>query len=98
MITIIAKWTIIPEHREFVMERLRAMIKESRQEPGNLRYDLFRMDANQDEVLLHEEYESPEAFQVHRDAPYFKKMVLEECLPKLSKRSMTIFGEPLEKR
>lgn len=98
MITILAKWSVPAEHSDFVMTRLRTMVEESRREPGCLRYDLFRMDGEPQEILLHEEYKSHEAFQVHREAPYFKKLVLEDCLPKLSHRSMTIFGEALEKR
>ncbi|TDF84337.1 putative quinol monooxygenase [Pseudomonas sp. H9] len=61
-----------PEHRDAVEQALRVMVEHSRNEPGNLRYDLF---CREGEVLafdLFELYSDEAAVQAHRSSAHYQ--------------------------
>lgn len=51
---------------------LSAMRVQSRAEPGNLRWDIWRDKANPDRFVLDELYVDEAAVAAHRDSPHFK--------------------------
>lgn len=51
---------------------LDGMIAPSRAEPGNLRYDLWRDQANAERFVLDELYSSNDAIAAHRETAHFK--------------------------
>jgi len=54
-----------------VLQTLRVMVENTRAEPGNLVYDLYR-DQIGTGFTLFEAYTSQDAVDTHRAAPYFK--------------------------
>jgi autoinducer 2-degrading protein len=54
----------------------------ARQEPGNLRFDIFRSRSNISHFLFAEEYDSEESINKHRETPHFLKW-LETVTPLL---------------
>ena len=49
--------------------------KNARQEPGNLRFDIFRSKENPSHFLFIEEYDSEESANNHRETLHFAKWV-----------------------
>jgi autoinducer 2-degrading protein len=45
----------------------------ARQEPGNLRFDIFRSRDNPSRFLFAEEYEGEASVNLHRETPHFLK-------------------------
>ena len=50
------------------------IVEKSRQEAGNLRYDYFFSAEKENEILLVEKWESPEAQQHHSTLPHFAEI------------------------
>ena len=51
---------------------LDGMVAQSRQEPGNLRYDLWRDQADPSRFVLDELYADNSAVATHRQSPHFQ--------------------------
>ena len=51
---------------------LEGLIAPSRSEPGNLRYDLWRDQADENRFVLDELYVDAAAFAAHRSSPHFQ--------------------------
>jgi quinol monooxygenase YgiN len=66
--------SIVPkaEHVEEVEAELRRMVQASRQEPGNLRYDLYRISEGPASFHLFETYEGPAAMDAHRGSEHYQ--------------------------
>lgn len=74
--TVIAVHAVITPKPEFaaqVEQELRNMVSASRQEPGNLRYDLLQEDAG-GLIRFHiqERYRDMAAVQAHRDSAHYQ--------------------------
>lgn len=54
---------------------LDGMVAPSRKEPGNLRYDLWRDQADPDRFVLDELYADDDAVAAHRATPHFQSYV-----------------------
>ena len=54
---------------------LDGMVAPSRKEPGNLRYDLWRDQADPDRFVLDELYANDDAVAAHRATPHFQTYV-----------------------
>lgn len=68
-IALFATLSPLPEHREVVLQALEALVQGTRNEPGNLRYDLY---AGEDGSLqLHELYRNQAAIDAHRASPHY---------------------------
>ncbi|MFB4392081.1 MULTISPECIES: putative quinol monooxygenase [unclassified Pseudomonas] len=61
-----------PEHRDAVEDALREMVRHTRAEPGNLRYDLFRREGEVLAFELFELYVDADAVEAHRQSPHYQ--------------------------
>ena len=66
--------SIVPkaEHVADVEAELRRMVLASRQEPGNLRYDLYRIAETPTSFHLFEAYDGPAAMDAHRGSEHYQ--------------------------
>ncbi|HEV7656764.1 MAG TPA: putative quinol monooxygenase [Mycobacteriales bacterium] len=69
-VTLLASFEPTPGGEDKLAALLLWMVGNTRQEPGNQRYDLYRADKGS--FHLFEEYADDAALQAHRDADYFK--------------------------
>ncbi len=60
-------------------------------EPGCKLYQASRSKDNPDYILIYEHYDDDAALQAHRDAPYFKEIILEQVIPLLEKREPVFY-------
>lgn len=61
-----------PEHRNAVENALREMVRHTRAEPGNLRYDLFLREGEVLAFELFELYVDAAALETHRQSPHYQ--------------------------
>jgi quinol monooxygenase YgiN len=61
-----------PEHVKDVEEELLRMVGLSRKEPGNLRYDLYRISEGATSFHLFESYDSPASMDAHRASAHYQ--------------------------
>jgi autoinducer 2-degrading protein len=85
MLTVIVKFTVLPDRMEEFLEGIRINARSSlRDEPGCLRFDVHRSRDNDSEVLLYEIYADEDAFQTgHRGSAHFAawREVMARCVP-----------------
>ena len=67
---------------------------EAREEPGNLRFDVFRSRSNPSKFLFAEAYDSEESVNKHRETPHFLKW-LETVTPLLVEPRQRAPGEDI---
>ena len=82
----VARWRPRPGEADKVEAILRELAAAVRQEPGNLRFIVYRSHEDPDDLLLYEIYASEEAFAAHQQTEHFKKLVLERAVPLLEVR------------
>jgi quinol monooxygenase YgiN len=70
-ITVVASFSPKSGQERAVEDILRGMTKPSRNEPGCLRYDLYRNDGDSAAFTLFEIYTEDEAFASHRKTPHY---------------------------
>jgi quinol monooxygenase YgiN len=69
---ILAILTAKPGQEQALETLLRGMVAPSRQEPGNLRWDIWHDAARPGRLVLDELYRSEAALAAHRETPHFK--------------------------
>lgn len=94
MILVVARWTIKKEFLAEVGTRILELQKQTRLEPGNLAYDLYRGQDNPCEVLIYEKYETQKALEAHRESLHFKSIVVNDLLAKLEDRHVDVSEIP----
>ncbi|MEZ4498100.1 MAG: antibiotic biosynthesis monooxygenase family protein [Thermomicrobiales bacterium] len=92
MFVLIARWTVIPEHIETVLEALGRMTAAvEANEPGCVMYQSNRSIDDPNVIVLYERYVDEAAFEVHGQSEHFKSIVLGEIVPLLGARSRETF-------
>lgn len=76
MYTIYVKFTCLPEKREAFVEKMKqtGILEAVRAEVGCYRYDYYFSEADPNELLLIEQWESQEHQQVHIKQPHMKQL------------------------
>lgn len=76
MFSIFVVYECLPGKREAFVERVKAegIADEVRKEDGCLRYDYYFSEANPNELLLIEAWESQKHQQIHVEQPHMAKM------------------------
>ncbi len=82
----IARYVVPMENKEELLGLLRELARESRQEPGNVSFDIYENVDDPTRVVLLERYVSREAFAAHRETPHFHTLVLDKIVPMLTER------------
>lgn len=72
---IVAKVKVNPGAREEVLASLVKCAKASREEEGNVYYDLAENVKDPNELVVLEEWKSQEAIDFHNSTPHFKELV-----------------------
>lgn len=70
---IIAKLTAKPGKMNDVISELRVLVKESRLETGNLRYELLVPIDDSSDIYLIEKYDGFAALEAHRQSDHYKE-------------------------
>jgi quinol monooxygenase YgiN len=90
-IVLIVNWVARRGHEEAVERVLLAMIELSREEPGCIRYDVYRSAVDKRCFLLVEIYRDQTGLEAHTASEHFKHHVLGEAVPLLDSRDRRQF-------
>ena len=85
-LAVTAIWEAKPGEADTVATILAQLGTEARKEPGVHLFLVHRNIANPDQFLFYELFEDEAAFAAHQQTPHFKDLVLEQGLPRLTKR------------
>jgi quinol monooxygenase YgiN len=72
LIYVVATLTVKPEARAELIEAAKACIAGTRQEPGNIAYDMHESVSDPAKMVFVEQWENAEALEPHRKAEHFK--------------------------
>jgi quinol monooxygenase YgiN len=72
MILIVVKFQVLPHRRDDWRAIMGEFTAATRQEPGNISFEWYGNDEHPDQFVLIEEFESPEAGEVHVKSDHFK--------------------------
>ena len=88
---LVVRWIAKPGHEEEVAGLLSNLEKKSRQEPGCVRFDVYRSENDAAHFLLHEVYVDQGALDNHQKSEHFQRLVLTEAMPLLQNRERTYY-------
>jgi quinol monooxygenase YgiN len=85
-VAVSAIWEAKPGEEEAVAGILARLGEAARTEPGVKLFLVHRAVETPGQFLFYELFEDAAAFAAHQQAPHFKSLVIEQGLPKLTKR------------
>ena len=86
-----ATWTVRAGAEEAVLDALRGVAAESRQEPGCRLYQPYRDPADPRVFHIFEIYDDEAAVEAHGASEHFRTQVLERAVPLLERRERAFF-------
>jgi (4S)-4-hydroxy-5-phosphonooxypentane-2,3-dione isomerase len=94
-IHVIARWKVKEGNMPVVVELLKVVHTRTRQEKGNLLYIIHQSKADANTLILFEAYENEAAQKAHLSTEHFIKVVVEQIVPLLEEREVTL-ATPLQ--
>lgn len=88
---ITASWETKPGEESVVADLLRSFLPQAQQEPGVRQFQIYQNTAKPQEFLFYEVFAEEAAFTRHQQTEHFKKLILEQSLPRLAKRERSQF-------
>ncbi|RAV29000.1 MULTISPECIES: putative quinol monooxygenase [Sinomicrobium] len=89
-ITTFAKWQVKQGNLEAVISLLKEAVAKSSAEEGNLKYEVYQGNDNENILMLFEEYTNQEALEFHRNSAHFQDVVVGKIIPLLENREVVI--------
>lgn len=86
---VIVRWKIKEPETSRIVQMLPELVDKSRQEKGNVSYNIYQSEADPSELILHEEYASAAAAESHRQSEHYQRIVLNQIVPHLASREVT---------
>ncbi len=96
---------VVPGQGEAFLEATRKNHEGSRQEPGNVRYDVLRLatppeEGEPEQFFLYEVYRSPEDFAAHQQTPHYlewrEAVAPLMAAPRQGVRHVSVYPDPWE--
>jgi len=89
-IHVFAKWQVKEGQTEQVLALLKDAAEASRQEKGNLFYNIHQSKTDPRTIVLFEGYTDESALNDHRNSPHFQTIVLGQIVPLLENREVIL--------
>ena len=87
-VSLLVKWQVKPEKLSEVMALLPDLVKQSREETGNLSYTISQSKEAGNVLFLHEVYTNPEALEQHKLSEHYTQIVQTRIIPCLLSREV----------
>ena len=87
---VFARWKVKEGNRQAVLKLLQEVRLNTIREKGNLFYKIFQSEAEANTLILFEGYADGQAQEVHTKSAYFKQLVIEQIVPLLAEREVTL--------
>lgn len=85
-----AKWQVKQGNLETVVSLLKEAVAKNSAEEGNLKYEVYQGNDNENILMLFEEYKNQEALEFHRNSAHFQDVVVGKIVPLLENREVLI--------
>ena len=82
-------WEVREGEVEAAKDIIARFIPEARKEPGLELLMVNQSASDQRHFLFYEVFKDAAAFEAHQHTPHFKSLILEEAVPRLSRRERT---------
>lgn len=82
-------WEVRDGNADAAADIIARFLPEARKEPGLELLMINRGTTNPSQFLFYEVFRDAAAFEAHQQTPHFRRMIMEEALPLLSKRERT---------
>lgn len=92
-IYVFAKWQVKEGKLEAVLQLLEEVVVKSRQENGNLIYQVYQSSADAHTIMLYEAYKDEMALMDHRNSDHFQSVVITQIVPLLEQREVALTQE-----
>ena len=89
-VCVFAKWQVKQGNLEMVLSLLEEAARLSREEKGNLVYNLHQSTGDPHTILLYEGYVDEAAAQEHRASGHFQEIVVKSIVPLLETREVIV--------
>ncbi|KEQ31351.1 antibiotic biosynthesis monooxygenase [Pedobacter antarcticus 4BY] len=90
---LIVKWKIKESETQRILTLLEELVENTRNEPGNVLYNIYQSVENTNEIILHECYVDADAVEAHKGSKHYQKTVLEQIIPHLEIREVNILNK-----
>jgi quinol monooxygenase YgiN len=89
-IHVFAKWQVKPGHIDIVLAHIKDAAQKSRQEKGNLFYNVHQSTTDANTIVLFEGYTDEAAVAEHRATSHFQDIVIGQIVPLLENREVIV--------
>ena len=90
-VVLVVTWLAQPGEQERLAGILRIMVRETRLEPGCIRYEANQSADDPRRFLIYEVYRDEAAQTAHEESEHFRRHIVEGALPRLENRVRTFF-------
>lgn len=88
IVSIMAIYIVEPDKLSLLESYITELATKTRQEKGNISYNVFTTNSDGNEFIFYEVYKDEAALSAHRNAPYFKEIIIDKIIPILKYRKV----------
>lgn len=85
---LIVKWKIRETEIERILALLPKLVEKTRNEEGNLFYNIYQSADDANHLILHERYVDANAVEVHKASTHYQETVVAQIIPHLELREV----------
>lgn len=86
---LIVKWKIRESESQRILGLLPRLVEATRNEKGNLAYNIYQSADDANVLILHERYADAEAVELHKASAHYQETVAGQIIPHLDEREVT---------
>ena len=90
---LIVKWTIRESETSRILGLLPQLAEGTKNEKGNLSYDIYQSEENHNVLFLHERYADQEAVEIHKNSAHYQEIVVAQIIPHLETREVQLVNK-----
>lgn len=90
---LIVKWKISASETPRILKLLPQMVEKTRNEQGNISYNIYQSANDVNELILHERYVDNDAVEAHKASGHYQEIVVGQIIPHLEIREVTIVNK-----
>ena len=87
---LIVKWTVRESEISRILGLLPDLVTATKNEIGNLAYNIYQSTENPHVLILHERYADQNAFDFHKNSVHYKNTVVTQIIPFLENREVVL--------
>jgi quinol monooxygenase YgiN len=90
---LIVKWTTRESETSRILGLLPQLAADTKNEKGNLAYNIYQAADNANVLILHERYADQEALDFHRNSVHYQETVAAQIIPFLENREVQLLNK-----